>query len=468
MRVQTFTLIIATLVLASCAPAPPPAAQLPAAEPTSVQQPATAQPAAEPTNTQQPAAAQPAADLSGEITAMSWNVSPENDKVLQDQVAAFEQSHPGTKISLTLLPYDQYNQKLALLFSSGTPPDSFAMPADIMRYVQEGHVLPLDEYMNADPVLSDKAQSRTEANDLVRLDGEHVYVAQYGPLCSEQLYFNKDLFDKAGLSYPDENWTWDDFLAAAQKLTVRDGDETTQWGVDLGYMGGWDGGWQSLMWSRGGTLADTNFNPTELNLNSPEAIDAFQWLQDLVYKYEVAPPPAVAKSLQQAGGPFLSGRVGMVVDGCWMLSAYKGGNFELGMTLIPKGPAGRVGPIWYAMTFVIAKASKNPELAWEWSRWLAVDEKANELQASTGQSCGAPIVRKYDEMYSAAWKDVPGGEACVKSLDNTKFGQIYAANWQEIWDTIIAPEWDKLMNGTQSAEEFTAAISEKVNQKLQE
>jgi multiple sugar transport system substrate-binding protein len=287
-------------------------------------------------------------------------------------------------------------------------------------------------------------------------------------LCSTQLYYNQDLFDKAGMPYPNENWTWDDFLAAAQKLTIKQGDETTQWGTDLGYLGGWDGGWQMLMWTRGGKVQDTNFNPDKLYLDAPEVIDALQWLQDLIYKHKVAPPPAVVSALQQAGGPFLSGKVAMVVDGCWMLSAYKGGSFKLGMTVIPKGPAGRFNPIWYAMTFVIPEASKNKPLAWEWARWLAVDQKANELQASTGQSCGAPIVRKYDDLYSAAWKDVPGGDACVKSLENTKFGQIYTPKWQEIWDTIIAPEWDKFMNGTVSAKDFSAAINDKVNQKLQE
>ncbi len=406
--------------------------------------------------------------LSGEITVLVWNITPEMDKVLQDQAAEFEKTHPGTKVNVTLVPFDQFNTKLTLLMSSGTPPDLAAMPGDIMNYVQQGLVVPLDEFFNADPVLSDPAKSRTEAYDLVRFDGSHIYVAQYGPLCGMQLYYNKDLFDKASVEYPNENWTWDDFRAAAQELTITEGDETVQWGCDLGFLVGWNGGWDPLVWGRGGQLYDTNFNPEKLTLNTPEVIDALQWMQDLIYKDKVAPSPAVQSVLSQAGGPFLSGKVAMVIDGCWMLSAYKGASFPIGMTVIPKGPKGRFQTLWYAAQLVMFQGSKNKDLAWEFARWLAVDRTANEMMASSGQNCGAPIVREFDELYSSAWKDVPGGDACVKCLEGGRNGSLWTPNWNEIWDTIINPEWEKFMNGTITAQELVTTIEPRINAKIAE
>jgi len=281
-----------------------------------------------------------------------------------------------------------------------------------------------------------------------------------------QLYYNKDLFDKAGVPYPTDAWTWDDFRAAANKLTIRNGNDTTQWGADLGYLVGWDGGWQALATSFGAKIMDTNFSPSKINLDDPNVIAAWQYMQDLVFKDKVAPPPSVVKVLSQAGGPFQSGKVAMVPDGCWQLATYKTTKFKLGMSVLPKGKAARVHPIWYAGGYLIASASKHKDVAWEWLRWLAVDQKANELQASAGLNCGAPIVRKFDSLYAKAWSDVPGGDACVKSLDSSQYFQIYTPHWQEIWDSIISPEWDKFTNGKISAQDFSAAINDKVNQKL--
>lgn len=407
-----------------------------------------------------------AAAAGGEINLLAWNISPELDKALQDQTTKFAETHPGSKVNVTLVPYDQFNTKLTLMLTSGAPPDLSAMPSDIMGYAKEDKVVALDDLIAADPTLSDPAKSRTDAYDLVRFDGNHVAVAQYGPLCGMQLYYNQDLFDKAGVAYPTDAWTWDDFRAAAQKLTVREGDQASQWGIDLGYLLGWDGGWDVVAWSNGAKLLDTNFQPQEIHLEDPKAIAALQYLQDLVYKDKVAPLPAEQKALSQAGGAFLSGKVAMVIDGCWMLSSYKGSKFKLGMSVIPQGSAGRANAMWYAAQLVIYKDSKNQKLAWEFAKWLATDQTANEMMASTGQNCGAPIVRQFDDLYSAAWKDVPGGDACVKSLDNAHYGSIYATNWQEIWDTVIAPEWDKFTNGSITAQQFVDAVDPKVDAML--
>ncbi len=439
-KLSSFFLVVA-LLLAACAPVAPSAS---------------------------PAGAGGDAAISGEIGLLAWTISPEMDKALQDQAAKFSETHPGSTVNVTLVPFEEFNTKLTLMISSGEPPDLSAMPSNIMAYAQEGQVIALDDLIAADPILSDPAKSRTDAYDLVRFDGQHVAVSQYGPLCGMQLYYNQDMFDAAGVEYPNDSWTWDDFLGAAQKLTVREGDQASQWGVDLGYLLGWDGGWNVLAWSNGAKLLNTNFKPQEILLEDPKAVAGLQYLQDLVFTHKVAPSAAERDALSQAGGAFLSGKVAMIIDGCWMLSSYKDGDFKLGMSVIPQGSAGRANAMWYAAQLVLYKDGKNQALAWEFAKWLATDEAANTMMAATGQSCGAPIVRQFDDLYSAAWKDVPGGEACVKSLDNAHYGSIYASNWQEIWDTVIAPEWDKFINGSITAQEFVDSVDPKVDEMLKQ
>ncbi|MHB0858086.1 MAG: ABC transporter substrate-binding protein [Anaerolineae bacterium] len=470
-----FIVLLVVALVAACSPAPAPATSVPA-EPTAAVEEVVTEPteaeeevAAEPTEASEAEEAseeQAAPQLSGEINLLFWMQTPGMDEAMVDKLpAAFQAKYPGTTINTTLVGSD-YDSKLALLMSAGDPPDIIMPGGDFGRYVAEGLVLPLDDLILNDPILGDPALARTNANETVRTDGVSIYGTHWSVLCGTQLYYNRDLFDAAGLDYPNNDWTWDDYLEAAQKLTITEGDEIVQYGTAWGYLPGWDGGWAPIVWSYGGEIWDSPYNPTEFRFDSPEVVAAWQWMQDLVYKWKVAPTPAAADILSEAGGPLLSGRVAMVIDGCWMMGPYDAGNFELGMSERPKGPAGGVGGVWYAGGTAITQGSDNKELAWEYLRWLAVDKEANEIIASLGQTCGAPWVREFDDLYATSWREVPGGEACMTSLDDARPATIYHPKWAEIWTNIITPEWDKFTNGSITAQEFADAINGPANEAL--
>lgn len=100
------------------------------------------------------------------------------------------------------------------------------------------------------------------------------------------LYVNKALFDKAGVSYPDKNWTWKDFTDAATKLTVDkngkhpgeagfDAKSTAQWGFSLN---GWPPS-QMFIWQNGGeVITEEGKSP----IDSPEAVKALKFYSDLI------------------------------------------------------------------------------------------------------------------------------------------------------------------------------------------
>ena len=410
--------------------------------------------------------------VSGQINVMTWSAGPSQDKTSKDLVKLFQRTHSGTTVNLTILPFDQYAHKLTLLIATGKAPDVFAAPGDALRYVREGTVIPLDSYYRHDPILGNPNKSRTFANKLTMYDRKHVYAAQFGALCSMQLYYNRDLFRAAHVSYPTNKWTWNDFLKAAKKLTVRQGGKIVQWGTDLGYLQGWDGGWQTMAASNGAKkIMDSAFDPHRFRLNQPAVVKSWQFMQDLIYKYEVAPNPATSTALSQGGTtPFQTGKVAMVPDGCCVLSNYKTAKFKVGMSLLPRGTTSqRIDPIWAAnagIPFFIAKSSNNKDLAWEWLRWMAADRKANQAQAASGENCGAPIVKAYDRLFAKGWNSIPGGNACVRSLDRTQYFQISALNWQKITDTIITPAWDKFVHNKITAKEMAKTIEPQINDAL--
>ncbi|MDI7277510.1 MAG: hypothetical protein QME94_16145, partial [Anaerolineae bacterium] len=102
----------------------------------------------------------------------------------------------------------------------------------------------------------------------------------------------------------------------------------------------------------------------------------------------------------------------------------------------------------------------------EYVMWGATDEEANKLLASAGQTCGAPVVRKFDQYYAGSWANVPGGDACTQSLENVRFCCVNNKNWSEAWDNVIGPEWDKFVNGKITAQEFADAVAGPANEIL--
>ena len=111
------------------------------------------------------------------------------------------------------------------------------------------------------------------------------------------LYYNKSLFDAAGLDYPADAWTWSEFVAVARQLTVdhsgnnADSDVFDPENIDVFGISfpTWWGGYLPMIYSNGSQLASDD--GTELLLNQPAAVEALQAIQDLIYVHHVAPMP---------------------------------------------------------------------------------------------------------------------------------------------------------------------------------
>ena len=235
-----------------------------------------------------------AAPAAGETTTLTWAFwgSPEEAASHQRVGAAFMAEHPEITLEYWNQPWDDYFTKIQALWASGdtaTIPDvAFLWPTP--RYAAEGVLENLDPYVEASgynledywPGLLDSAM----------FEGAH-----YGfPRDIEVniLYYNKDLFDAAGIDYPTDAWTWDDLQAAAEALTVKDASGNTET-----YALAMEGG-KFLKWvnQNGGQILDDFINPSACTLDSPEAIAGIQFFTDLLNDgYAMRPA-----DLNQAGG----------------------------------------------------------------------------------------------------------------------------------------------------------------------
>ena len=315
------------------------------------------------------------------LTLACWE-GPEGLVSLTKLLDRYKKQHPNVAIEIQQVPGSQYYQRLKIQFAAGVAPDIMQLAYDqLPTFAERNTIEPLDRLIDRDrfpvdrmfPELMPALKYKDSFYGLPR--GWTTFV----------LYYNKDMFRKAGVPFPREGWTWDDFLAACKKLTKDiDGDgRIDQFGCDAPTQVDGIAYW---IWQNGGRV----FTPDMKHclLDRPEAIGAVQFLAGCQYKYHVFPAPEQAQDLGGGGEMFRNGRQAMFIQGRWACLTFRGATY----------PGGRpidwdVGPVpmnkqkatvLFANCYVLRKNGPNLEEAWKLMQWLTGVE-GQKHQARTGR-----------------------------------------------------------------------------------
>ena len=184
------------------------------------------------------------------------------------------------------------------------------------------------------------------------------------------VFYNKTMFDKKGIKYPptDGSWTWDDLLAMSKEFVATSGSRQTTWGVDIaGVLGsGWGTVGFVLAWGSKWLSPDLR----SFLVNTPEAIELFQKMQDAVYVTKAAPRSG---AFSAGFDPWSSGQLAMSVNGSWatlQMRSTIGKRFDYDVAPLPKGPTGHrpISPAGGAWS--IASTSKHPNEAFTFLNFL--------------------------------------------------------------------------------------------------
>jgi multiple sugar transport system substrate-binding protein len=292
----------------------------------------------------------------------------------------FEKENPGIKVKYQFLPFgDPYLQKVQASVASGNPPDVFHCSVAWGRDLWDRHVLyKLNDLIAATPELQPKNFFPT-ASITDSANGAIFGVPMEGP-DSDIIMMNVDLIAKELgwpaktpqdiWAWPDKVQTWDDFTKLAVRLTKRSGNTIKQAGFNVPDLG--DLAWfAGLLKSNGSHFYKPDFSG--VNLNTPQALQAAQWMLDLQYRYKVSQPPNAQRNDE---AELLSGRVAMISDGTWSPSYIHDSNpkFRMMMMPIPRGPRGKTkGTVTWNNMVCIARNAKNPELSWKFVRFISAE-----------------------------------------------------------------------------------------------
>lgn len=282
----------------------------------------------------------------------------------------FEKKNLGIKIIIEYIPKD-YDTKLMTMIAGGNAPDVIQMAESLAVYAQKGSVIPLENFIKKDNL--DTSIYFPSVLAAFKVSGiQYGMPHRWGPMI---LYYNKNLFDQAGVEYP-KDWTWDEFLEASKKLATGKGRNKIFAYANVS-AGWWPWYMYPIMQFGSPILNDDRTSPA---FNREKAAAALKFLYDLMYKYEVAPTPNQMASFDNLGPDqlFEMGRVAMNATGYWAvegLRKIKGLNWDVAW--MPKGEK-NVAPMFGAC-WAITSAAKDKEAAWKVVRFYAGEEYARLL-----------------------------------------------------------------------------------------
>lgn len=288
----------------------------------------------------------------------------------------------GIKTKLTVVKWDEYWTMLEAGAQGGSLPDVFWMHSnESQRYMSNDMLLDLTDKI-ADSDLIDPANYPEDIWGLYTYDEKYYAVPK--DVDTIALWYNKAMFDEAGLDYPTADWTWEDLGEAAKKLTKEDG---SQYGLAVRNDNN-QAGYYNMVYDNGGYII--NDDKTKSGWDDPKTIEAMEvlegWIKDGVM------PSIETMSENGEDVLFQSGKVAMVLQGSWMLAAYKDNEYtaeNCDVVELPKNAAtGRRASVYNGLGWAASANGKNTENAWKLIEYLG-SEKAQKKQAELGVTMSA-------------------------------------------------------------------------------
>ncbi|MBS1251447.1 MAG: sn-glycerol-3-phosphate-binding periplasmic protein UgpB [Anaerolineales bacterium] len=334
-----------------------------------------------PAQSEQPAEPAPAEPVSIEVyypVAVDAPIA----KILEGYVADFEAENPDISVKPVFSGgYTDVKTTIqTTVEGGGTPPALAVMLAtDLYDLINGDYIIPLDDYvsgMSDGQAYLDSFVPAFLANS--RFDSQ-IWSIPF-QRSDVVLYYNKDLFAEAGLEAPNSWAAWGE---SGQKLTQRDGDEVTRWGIE--YPSGWPY-WLFQPLAIGSGQNIVGDKSTEIYFDYPDVIEAVQFYNDLSQEYG-AMPAGVQGIWGQAPSDFASGQAAMIVHSSGSLAGILNqADFEVGVMAVPGQEEGTYATVPGGGNLYVLKgvSQAKQDAAWKFIQFLTQPEYVADFSTQTG------------------------------------------------------------------------------------
>jgi multiple sugar transport system substrate-binding protein len=312
---------------------------------------------------------------------MMWG-SPDEIKVVQGYLDEFAVAHPEIPVVVEHAPDFGYQQKLQILVRGDNLPDVYYVrDGDLPWLVSQDALYDLTDMIERDRDEVEPDDFYPSVYEEFRHQGRMYGIAK--DFATMVVYYNRDLFDKWDVPYPQTGWTWDDFLRTAQALSHPDEG-------DYGFLfETWPEELFPWIWAAGGDVASED--PPRWLMGDPEHIDAsaegLQFLSDLIWKHKVSPNPSQTRD-QSGNALFVNGRVGMCTYGRWACMQFRHiSRFDWDVIEMPRHPDRLDQPATSSFTvaYGVGARSQRVEDSWTLVKFLT-NKQSQEAVAHSAQA----------------------------------------------------------------------------------
>lgn len=376
-------------------------------------------------------------DSTKPVTLKMWyHISANQAKVLMGFLNDYQTQHPNVKIETQSVPFQDMQKQLAIGAAAGQLPDlslcdtvnnsslaAMGAAQDITEEVKEWGQI--DQFYPG-------PKSSTIYN------GKY-YGLPYYSNCLGIMY-NKDLFDKAGVSYPTSDWTWDDFVSKIHKTK-----SANAYGLTMCLFKSEEGTFNELpfFWQTG---SDWN------KLDSPEAVKGMQTIADLYKGGYMSKDLISMTQADMCASLFATGKSAMMVAGSWLTVNLKKSNPSLNYGVVPFPKSnGQNTPSPIGGGNIILLSKTNRTASWELMKWLA--SKENEQKYC--QNAGYLPPRKDSADSTNTWKNDPKLSVYLQNLSYARARGPH-------------PQWPQISSDIQFAVQNVISGSKTAQQALQE
>jgi len=304
----------------------------------------------------------------------SWGSETEVS-IIRPILKDFETQNSDIKVEFIHIP-NNYFQKLQLLVASNLTPDvMFINNVDGTLFIKNNIFLDLNPYLKKDKLISEKVFF-PKALEAFRYKNELYAIPR--DVSNLVIYYNKDIFDKLHVPYPDNNWDFNKFLSISQKLTkdTNHDRKTDIYGIGFEELSLF---WLPFLWSNGGGIVSPDLKI--VLINKPKSLEAIQFYADLRNKYHVAPTKSESGSAKMTQ-LFMQEKLAMQINGRWSVPRYrKDVNFRWDIVRFPSGKAGSIVDA-DASGWAISKTSTHKEAAWRLVKFLALKQTSKKFTKS--------------------------------------------------------------------------------------
>jgi multiple sugar transport system substrate-binding protein len=445
---------LAAAVLASCAP---PAPQAPApAEEKEEEAPA-------------PEAEAPAEEALT-LDFLAWG-DPADIEAWDKLSSMYMESKPNVTVKVTSVadPNNNFYPKLQTAIAGGTPPHVSSFQGwEWQIYADSGVLAPIDEFVERDGFTAPYPEGIASIDVSTRRNGKlYLIPLQLGTMV---MFYAKKHFDDAGIPYPTDDWTMEEFLDAAEKLTDTSGD-FKKFGLQA------NGSWfRDIHWIRstGTQEFDEIVDPKKAQFNQPEIVDMLQLVAyDVYHTMKIAPTPA---DLEAGANTIETGNVAMKYEGAWFFGRLnspelrdEGKQIEFDVVLMPQG-ADPDRPHRGWAEGVALPNSDNVEAAWDFAHFMADEEGDKIYSETTGR-----IPNSFD-LIESFWIptikerfQVENGQAFVEAFKRSEVDVVGGIPRSKMWSEVVKPVgYDPMLGASATAAEALPKVDEELQKVIDE